>query len=89
MPQSEQKEEGLCPLTAGSAVVTDDWQQVIVGGLGGAVFGQERLQFQALEREGDVGAYLGGEHQFVPEAFQMDTQDLEQGKRTKKFLCRT
>lgn len=35
-------------LTAGSAVVTDDWQQVVVGGLGGAVFGQEGLQVQAL-----------------------------------------
>lgn len=64
-------------LTAGSAVVTDDGQQVIVGGLGGAVFGQERLQVQALEREGHMGAYLGGEHQFVSEALQVDTQDLE------------
>lgn len=79
-----QKEERLCPLTAGSAVVADDWQQVIVGGLGGAVFGQERLQVQALEREGDVGAYLGGEHQLVPEALQVNTQDLEK----KKFYFR-
>lgn len=84
MHQSEQKEEGICPLTAGSAVVTDDWQQVIVGGLGGAVFGQKGLQVQALKREGDVGAYLGGEHQFVSEALQVDTQDLEQ--RNASFI---
>lgn len=86
MPQSEQKEEWICPLTAGSAVVTDDWQQVIVGGLGGAVFGQKRLQVQALEREGDVGAYLGGEHQFVSEALQVDTQDLEQRSAWRSFV---
>lgn len=86
MPQSEQKEEWLCPLTAGSAVVTDDWQQVIVGGLGGAVFGQERLQVQALQREGDVGAYFGGEHQFVPEALQVDTQNLEQINTQRRFI---
>lgn len=69
------------PLTAGSAVVTDDWQQVIVGGLGGAVFGQERLQVQALEREGDVGAYLGGEHQLVSETLQVDAEDLVEEHR--------
>lgn len=68
----------MCPLTAGSAMVTDDGQQVIVGGLGSAVFGQERLQVQTLEREGDMGAYLGGEHQFMSKALQVNTQDLEQ-----------
>lgn len=60
--------ERLCPLTAGSAVVTDDRQQVIGGGLGSAVFGQKRLQVQALKREGNMGAYLGGEHQLMSEA---------------------
>lgn len=58
-------------------MVTDDGQQVVVGGLGRAVFGQERLQVQAFERERDVGAYLRGEHQLVSEALQVDTQDLE------------
>lgn len=43
-----QSEEWVYPLTAGSAVVTDDWQQVIVGGLGRAVFGQKRLQVQTF-----------------------------------------
>lgn len=64
-------------LTAGSAVVTDDWQQVIAGGLGWAILGQERLQVQAVQGEGDVGAYLGGKHQLVSEALQVDAQDLE------------
>lgn len=63
-------------LTAGSAVVTDDWQQVVVGGLGGAVFGEEGLQVQALQREGDVGADLGGEHQLVSKSLQVDAEDL-------------
>lgn len=74
----------MCPLTAGSAMVTDDRQQVIVGGLGSAVFGEERLQVQTLQWEGDMGAYLGGEHQFMSKALQVDTQDLEQ--RTHNFL---
>lgn len=60
--------ECLGPLTAGSAVVTDDRQQVVVGGLGGAVFCQKRLQVQAFKGEGDVGTYLGGEHQLMPKA---------------------
>lgn len=58
-------------------MVTDDGQQVIVGGLGGAVLGQKRLQVQTLERERDVGAYLGGEHQLVSEALQVNTQNLQ------------
>lgn len=70
--------EWLCPLTAGSAVVTDDWQQVVVGGLVWAVFCQKRLQVQAFKREGNMGAYLGGKHQFMSKALQVDTQDLEQ-----------
>lgn len=69
--------ELVCPLTAGSAVVTDDGQQVIAGGLGWAVFGQERLQVQAFEREWDVCAYLSGVHQLVSEALQVNAQDLE------------
>lgn len=71
-----QGESQMGQLTAGSAVVTDDWQQVVVGGLGGAVFGQEGLQVQALQREGDVGADLGGEHQLVSKSLQVDTEDL-------------
>lgn len=65
--------------------MTDDWQQVIVGGLGRAVFGQERLQVQAFEREGDVGAYLGGEHQFMSEALQVDAKDLKK-RNTKRSV---
>lgn len=72
-----QNDELLCPLTAGRAVVTDDWQQVIAGGQGGAVFGQERLQIQAFEWKWDMGAYLGGVHQLVSEALQVNAQDLE------------
>lgn len=52
----------ICLLTAGSAVVTDDWEKVIVGGLGKAVFSQKWLQVQSLQWEGDMGAYLSGEH---------------------------
>lgn len=77
-PGLMQKREWLRPLTAGSAMMTDDWQQVVAGGLGGAVFGQERLQVQAFEGEWHMGAYLGGEHQFVSEALQVNTQDLKQ-----------
>lgn len=79
-------------LTAGSAVVTDDWQQVVVGGLGGTVFGEEGLQVQALQREGDVGADLGGEHQLVSKSLQVDAEDLRR-KTTEVvrggwgFLC--
>lgn len=80
-PLSAKKGEWRCPLTAGSAVVTDDGQQVIVGGLGGAVFGQKGLQVQALEWERHMGAYLGGEHQLMSEPLQVNTQDLQQSKR--------
>lgn len=80
--------ERLCPLTAGSAVVTDDRQQVVVGGLGRAVFRQERLQVQAFKREGNMGAYLGGKHQFMSKALQVDTQSLEQRttQRSAQFV---
>lgn len=56
------KRRQICILTAGGAVVTDDWKQVIVGGLAGAVFSQKWLEVQSLKREGDMGAYLGREH---------------------------
>lgn len=53
-------------------MVTDDGQQVVGGGLGRAVFRQEGLQVQAVQWERDVSADLGGEHQLVPEALQMN-----------------
>lgn len=59
-------------LTAGGAVVADDGQEVVGAGLGRAVFGQKGLQVQALQWEGDVGGDLGGEHQLVPEALQVN-----------------
>ena len=57
-------------------MVTDDGQQVVRGGLRGAVLAQEGLQVQAVQGEGHVGADLGGEHQLVPEALQVDAEDL-------------
>lgn len=63
-------------LTAGSAVVTDDWQQVIGGGLGGAVLGQERLHFEAFQREGHMSGDFGGEHKFMSEALEVNAQNL-------------
>lgn len=38
-------------LTAGGAMVTDNGQQVVGGGLGRAIFGQEGLQVQAVQWE--------------------------------------
>ena len=36
-------------------MVTDDGQQVVAGGLGGAVLGQEGLQVEGAQGERDVG----------------------------------
>ena len=59
-------------------MVTDDGQQVVRGGLRCAVLAQEGLQVQPVQGEGHVGADLGGEHQLVSEALQVDAQDLWQ-----------
>lgn len=53
-------------------MVTDDGQQVVGGGLGRTVLGQEGLQVQAVQRERDMSADFGGEHQLVPEALQVN-----------------
>lgn len=63
-------------LTAGSAVVTDDWQQVVGGGLVGAVLGQEGLHLEAFQREGHMSADFGGEHKFMSEALEVNAQNL-------------
>lgn len=55
-------------LTAGSAVVTDDGQQVVAGDMGRAVLGEKGLHIKAGQREGDVCADLGGKHELMAEA---------------------
>lgn len=57
-------------------MVTDEGQQVIGGDLGGAVLGQERSEFEALQWEGHVAVDLEGVHHLMAKTFQVDAQDL-------------
>lgn len=57
-------------------MMTNDWQQIVGGDLGWAVFSQERSHVEALQWEGYVAANLEGIHDLVPEAFQVDAQNL-------------
>lgn len=69
-------------LTARSAVVADDRQEVIGRDLGDALLGQERPEVQPFQGEGDVAVDLEGVHDLVPEALQVDAQDLREGRNT-------
>lgn len=62
--------------TSCRAVMTNDWQQIIGGDLGWTLFSQERSHVQALQWEGYVAADLERIHDFVPEAFQVNAQNL-------------
>lgn len=62
--------------TSCSAVMTNDWQQIIGGDLGWTLFSQERSHVQALQWEGYVAADLERIHDLVPEAFQVNAQNL-------------
>lgn len=57
-------------------MVTNDRQQVIRGDLRRAVFGQEGLHVEALQREGDMAADLKRIHDFVTKTFQVNAENL-------------
>lgn len=63
-------------------MVADDREQVVGGDLRRALFGQEGLHVEALQREGHVAADLEGVHHLVPEAFQVNAENLQQNKKT-------
>lgn len=58
-------------------MVTNDRQQIVSGDLGWTLFGQERSHVEALQWEGDVAADLERIHDLVPEAFQVNAQNLQ------------
>lgn len=58
-------------------MVANDWQQVVSGDLWWTLFSQERSHVQALQREGHMAAYLEGIHNFMPETFQVNAQNLQ------------
>lgn len=58
-------------------MVANDWQQVIGGDLGRTLFSQERSHVQALQWEGYVAANLERIHDFMPESFQVNAQNLQ------------
>lgn len=71
--------------TSCGAVVANDWEQVVGGDLGWALFGQEGLHVEALQWEGHVATDLEGVHHLVPEAFQVDAQNLHKVKQTNNI----
>lgn len=64
-------------LTARSPMMTDDWKELVGHNLRRAVLCKERLQVQAFQREGHVGADFSRKHQLMPKPLQMNTQDLK------------
>lgn len=62
--------------TSRSAMVTNDWQQVVSGDLGRTLFSQEGSHVKALQREGYVAADLEWIHHLVPKTFQVNAQNL-------------
>lgn len=67
-------------LTACCAMVADDREEVVGCDLGLALLSKERTQVKSLEGEGDVAADFERVHDLVPEALQVDAQDLEGGE---------
>lgn len=65
-------------------MVTNDRQQIVCGDLRWALFSQERLHVEALQREGHVAADLEGIHHLVAETFQMNAQNLHEEKHNKQ-----
>lgn len=63
-------------LTACCAMVTNDREKVIGGDLRSALLGQERAEVESLKGEGDMAADFEGVHYLMPEALQVDTQNL-------------
>lgn len=57
-------------------MVTNDWQQIISGDLGRTLFSQERSHVQAFQREWYMAANLERIHDFMPETFQVNAQNL-------------
>lgn len=72
--------------TSCGAVVANDREQVVGGDLRRALLGQEGLHVQALQREGHVAADLEGVHHLVPEALQVNAENLHQKKQTSEQL---
>lgn len=79
-------QEMMVSHTSCSAMVTNDWQQVVSGDLRRTVLGQERLHVQTLQREGNVAADLERVHHLMPKAFQVNAQNLHRScwKKTNK-----
>lgn len=57
-------------------MVADDRKEIISSNLRRAVFGQERLQVQTLQRERHMAADLKGVHHLVSETLQVNAQNL-------------
>lgn len=74
--------------TSCSAVVANDRQQIVCGDLGRALFSQERLHVEALQREGHVAADLEGIHHLVAETLQMNAQNLHKEEHENKQIMR-
>lgn len=56
--------------------MANDWEQVVGGDLRRALFGEEGLHVEALQRERHVATDLEGVHHLVPEPFQVNAQNL-------------